>query len=54
MSVAINFPRSPVVSFLYERGWRQSFNRGGFPGPDEEVNFFIALIEFILITLWVG
>ncbi|KAH0742722.1 hypothetical protein KY290_030715 [Solanum tuberosum] len=30
--------RSPVVSFLYERGWRQSFNRGGFPGPDEEFN----------------
>ncbi|KAJ8560792.1 hypothetical protein K7X08_022652 [Anisodus acutangulus] len=30
--------RSPVVSFLYERGWRQSFNRSGFPGPDEEFN----------------
>ncbi|XP_060171953.1 uncharacterized methyltransferase At2g41040, chloroplastic [Lycium barbarum] len=28
--------RSPVVSFLYERGWRQAFNRSGFPGPDEE------------------
>ncbi|KAM7511609.1 hypothetical protein LguiB_010484 [Lonicera macranthoides] len=28
--------RSPLVSFLYERGWRQSFNRSGFPGPDEE------------------
>ncbi|CAN4103601.1 unnamed protein product [Withania somnifera] len=28
--------RSPVVSFLYERGWRQNFNRSGFPGPDEE------------------
>lgn len=29
--------RSPLVSFLYERGWRQNFNRSGFPGPDEEV-----------------
>lgn len=29
--------RSPVVSFLYERGWRQAFKRSGFPGPDEEV-----------------
>ncbi|XP_009802104.1 putative methyltransferase At2g41040, chloroplastic [Nicotiana tabacum] len=28
--------RSPLVSFLYERGWRQAFNRSGFPGPDEE------------------
>ncbi|KAG6739920.1 hypothetical protein POTOM_057541 [Populus tomentosa] len=28
--------RSPLVSFLYERGWRQSFNQSGFPGPDEE------------------
>ncbi|CAN1318423.1 Uncharacterized methyltransferase At2g41040, chloroplastic [Linum perenne] len=28
--------RSPLVSFLYERGWRQSFNGSGFPGPDEE------------------
>ncbi|XP_008788786.3 uncharacterized methyltransferase At2g41040, chloroplastic [Phoenix dactylifera] len=30
--------RSPIVSFLYERGWRQNFNRSGFPGPDEEFN----------------
>ncbi|GKU99832.1 hypothetical protein SLEP1_g12619 [Rubroshorea leprosula] len=28
--------RSPFVSFLYERGWRQNFNRSGFPGLDEE------------------
>ncbi|XP_039031631.1 uncharacterized methyltransferase At2g41040, chloroplastic-like [Hibiscus syriacus] len=28
--------RSPLVSFLYERGWRQNFNRSGFPGADEE------------------
>ncbi|CAI9782410.1 unnamed protein product [Fraxinus pennsylvanica] len=30
--------RSPFVSFVYERGWRQNFNRSGFPGPDEEFN----------------
>lgn len=30
--------RSPIVSFVYERGWRQNFARSGFPGPDEEVN----------------
>ncbi|MBA0690210.1 hypothetical protein Goari_007902, partial [Gossypium aridum] len=28
--------RSPLVSFLYERGWRQNFNLSGFPGADEE------------------
>ncbi|PPS03915.1 hypothetical protein GOBAR_AA16764 [Gossypium barbadense] len=28
--------RSPFVSFVYERGWRQNFNRRGFSGPDEE------------------
>ncbi|CAM8976341.1 unnamed protein product [Rhodiola kirilowii] len=28
--------RSPLVSFLYERGWRQNFAQSGFPGPDEE------------------
>ncbi|GAV73912.1 Methyltransf_11 domain-containing protein [Cephalotus follicularis] len=30
--------RSPLVSFLYERGWRQNFSRSGFPGRDEEFN----------------
>ncbi|KAJ0800055.1 putative demethylmenaquinone methyltransferase [Helianthus annuus] len=30
--------RSPLVSFLYERGWRQNFRTRGFPGPDEEFN----------------
>ena len=38
--VAPQFDRSPLVSFLYERGWRQNFNRSGFPGPDEEVICF--------------
>ena len=28
--------RNPFVSFLYERGWRDSFKRSGFPGADEE------------------
>jgi len=28
--------QSPVVSFVYERGWRSSFASSGFPGPDEE------------------
>lgn len=28
--------QNPLVSFVYERGWRQSFAASGFPGPDEE------------------
>ncbi|GBG58747.1 hypothetical protein CBR_g147 [Chara braunii] len=28
--------RSPLVSFVYERGWRQSFASYGAPGVDEE------------------
>jgi hypothetical protein len=39
MLVPFTFFRSPLVSFLYERGWRQNFNQSGFPGPDEEVCF---------------
>ncbi|KAA8496370.1 putative methyltransferase, chloroplastic [Porphyridium purpureum] len=30
--------RNPIVSFLYERGWRDNFARAGFPGPDEELS----------------
>ena len=37
--------RSPLVSFLYERGWRENFKNAGFPGIDkeyEEVREFFA------------
>lgn len=45
--------RSPLVSFLYERGWRQNFNRSGFPGPDEEVNLLGLLICYeLLVRFW--
>lgn len=27
---------SPAVSYAYERGWRDNFRAGGFPGEDEE------------------
>ncbi|KAJ6741896.1 hypothetical protein OIU85_016025 [Salix viminalis] len=35
-AVFLTFSGIPLVSFLYERGWRQNFNQSGFPGPDEE------------------
>ena len=31
-----NTHRSPLVSFVYERGWRQGFAWAGFPGADRE------------------
>ncbi|KAG1680345.1 hypothetical protein FOA52_015435 [Chlamydomonas sp. UWO 241] len=33
--------RSPAISFVYERGWRQGFSWAGFPGADKE--FEIAM-----------
>eukprot|EP00983_Pelagomonas_calceolata_P028821 902775-Pelagomonas_calceolata.AAC.6 len=27
---------SPLVSFVYERGWRQGFAWAGFPGEEKE------------------
>ncbi|XVE55483.1 hypothetical protein DITRI_Ditri03aG0162300 [Diplodiscus trichospermus] len=36
MPLATEMFRTPVVSFLYERGWRQNFIFGGFPGPEKE------------------
>ncbi|MBA0706007.1 hypothetical protein Golax_018150 [Gossypium laxum] len=34
--MVILLTRTSVVSFLYERGWRQNFIFGGFPGPGKE------------------
>lgn len=36
--------RSPLVSWLYERGWRNSFQTYGFPGPDKE---FTMLMDYL-------
>ncbi|OAY70659.1 uncharacterized methyltransferase At1g78140, chloroplastic [Ananas comosus] len=36
MPAATELFRTPLVSYLYERGWRQNFVWGGFPGPEKE------------------
>ncbi|XP_047075834.1 uncharacterized methyltransferase At1g78140, chloroplastic-like isoform X1 [Lolium rigidum] len=36
MPAATELFRTPLVSFLYERGWRQNFIWGGFPGLERE------------------
>lgn len=28
--------RNPLISFVYERGWRQGFSWAGFPGVEKE------------------
>jgi hypothetical protein len=28
--------RNPLISFVYERGWRQGFAWAGFPGVEKE------------------
>ena len=41
-----------MISFLYERGWRQSFSIwGGFPGPEKEV---ICKFSYLYISSLAG
>lgn len=37
--------RNPVVSFIYERGYRQAFQVFGYPGPDEELKLANKYLE---------
>lgn len=37
--------QNPLVSFAYERGWRQNFQVNGFPGPDEEYRLAKKFLE---------
>ncbi|KAG0614397.1 hypothetical protein M758_6G173400 [Ceratodon purpureus] len=50
--------RSPLVSFVYERGWRNSFFWANFPGPDEEFkmaqDYFKPVAGGVLIDVSCG
>lgn len=35
--------QSPVISYVYERGWRQGFDWAGFPGADAEFDLLEKL-----------
>ncbi|CAK0786209.1 hypothetical protein CVIRNUC_009422 [Coccomyxa viridis] len=37
--------RSPLVSFVYERGWRQGFSWGGFPGEAREFDMAMDYLQ---------
>jgi len=39
--------RTPVLSFLYERGWRDGFKQAGFPGIEKE---FEMAMEFFQVA----
>ncbi|XP_027332935.1 uncharacterized methyltransferase At1g78140, chloroplastic [Abrus precatorius] len=41
--------RVPLISFLYERGWRQTFSVwGGFPGPEKEFELMKSFLKPVL------
>ena len=48
---------SPVIAFLYERGWRQNFRNAGFPGIDteyEEVDAFFGDDSSVVVDMSCG
>ncbi|KAJ0975070.1 hypothetical protein J5N97_017035 [Dioscorea zingiberensis] len=45
MPLATELFRNPLVSFLYERGWRQNFVWGGFPGVEREFKMAKDFLE---------
>ncbi|KAL5777168.1 hypothetical protein ACOSP7_010094 [Xanthoceras sorbifolium] len=48
MAPVTEFFRIPFISFLYERGYRQNFIRGGFPGPEKEFELMKDYLKPVL------
>ncbi|XP_044509964.1 uncharacterized methyltransferase At1g78140, chloroplastic-like [Mangifera indica] len=48
MPLSTELFRIPLVSFLYERGWRQNFIWGGFPGPEKEFELMKDYLKPVL------
>lgn len=49
MALSTEFFRIPLISYLYERGWRQSFSVwGGFPGPEKEFELTKGFLKSVL------
>ncbi|XP_059459739.1 uncharacterized methyltransferase At1g78140, chloroplastic [Corylus avellana] len=49
MPLSTELFRLPLISFLYERGWRQSFSVwGGFPGPEKEFELMRDFLKPVL------
>ncbi|CAA0840777.1 Uncharacterized methyltransferase -chloroplastic, partial [Striga hermonthica] len=45
---SIQLFRLPLISYLYERGWRQCFYFGGFPGPEKEFEMIKDYLKPVL------
>lgn len=43
--VTVQTFRNPLLSFAYERGYRQQFRSYGYPGPDEEAKMALAYLK---------
>lgn len=48
MTLTTEFFRMPLISFIYERGWRQNFVWGGFPGPEKEFELMKDYLKPVL------
>lgn len=50
--------RQPLISFVYERGWRQNFASAGFPGKEKEfdmaMNYLTPVLGGTLIDVSCG
>merc|ERR1719262_1404302 len=50
--------RSPLIAFLYERGWRQNFRNAGFPGIGKEYEevreFFAPAASGVIVDMSCG
>ncbi|KAI3460025.1 hypothetical protein Pfo_016688 [Paulownia fortunei] len=48
VAASIELFRFPFISYIYERGWRQSFSWGGFPGPEKEFEMIMDYLKPVL------
>lgn len=48
LPISTEFFRLSLISFIYERGWRQGFLAGGFPGPEKEFEMIREYLKPVL------
>eukprot|EP00877_Chromochloris_zofingiensis_P015113 jgi/Chrzof1/9856/Cz04g18150.t1 len=58
LSTGTELFRQPLISFVYERGWRQNFASAGFPGKEKEfdmaMNYLTPVLGGTLIDVSCG
>ncbi|KAL6527255.1 hypothetical protein OROGR_016345 [Orobanche gracilis] len=48
LPASIELFRLPLMSYVYERGWRQCFSLAGFPGPEKEFEMIKDYLKSVL------